>query len=231
MRVFNKEVFCMDNTDKTTETKDTEVRSVDNVKELDRIKKLIRDIPDFPKKGIVFKDITPLLKNPDAFSFVIKEFSRWILNKTRKDVKDRDNVDSGSINFSNVNSGVDFVVSAEARGFILGSALAYELKTGFVPLRKPGKLPYKTIRQEFKTEYSTDAFEIHEDALFENARVVIIDDVLATGGTASAAIDLVRKFNADIVGVVFLIELSFLNGRSRLKEKVPDDRIYSLIKY
>ena len=226
MRVFNKEVFCMDNTDKTTETKDTKVRSVDNVKELDKIKKLIRDIPDFPKKGIVFKDITPLLKNPDGFSFVIKEFSKWILNKTRGDIKDRDNVDSDG-----VNSGVDFVVSAEARGFILGSALSYELKTGFVPLRKPGKLPYKTIRQEFKTEYSTDAFEIHEDALFERARVVIIDDVLATGGTASAAIDLVKKFNADIVGVVFLIELSFLNGRSRLKEKVPDDRIYSLIKY
>ena len=172
-----------------------------NVEEL---KTFIREIPDFPKKGIVFKDITPLLSNKTAFHYAIEELAKPFVNK-----------------------GIDFVVSAEARGFILGAALAYKLNCGFIPLRKPGKLPYKTIKQSFKTEYSVDAFEIHNDAMPKNSRVLIVDDVLATGGTASAAVSLVKKLDVQVVGIVFLIELSFLNGR----KKLSSESVFSLIKY
>ncbi|MEM2121799.1 MAG: adenine phosphoribosyltransferase [Candidatus Woesearchaeota archaeon] len=171
---------------------------------VEELKKYIRNIPDFPKKGIIFRDITPLLKNPSAFNYVINSFAKELKSKK-----------------------VDFVVSAEARGFILGAALAYKLKAGFIPLRKPGKLPYKTIRHSFKTEYSIDAFEIHSDALKKGSRVVIVDDVLATGGTASAAVKLVKKLGAKVLGVLFLIELEALKGREKLK----GENVFSLIKY
>jgi len=168
------------------------------------LRRYIRSIPNFPKKGIVFRDITPLLKNPKAFNYAIKEFAKHF--KKQK---------------------VDYVVSAEARGFILGAALAYKLKAGFVPLRKPGKLPYKTIKQSFKTEYSIDAFEVHNDSIKQGSRVIIVDDVLATGGTASAAVKLVKRLGGNVLGVLFLIELESLKGR----EKLDSERVISLIKY
>jgi adenine phosphoribosyltransferase len=168
------------------------------------LEKYIRNIPNFPKKGIIFRDITPLLKNPKAFNYVINNFAEKFGKQK-----------------------VDYVVSAEARGFILGAALAYKLKAGFIPLRKPGKLPYKTIKQTFKTEYSVDAFEIHKDSIKKGSKVIIVDDVLATGGTASAAVKLVKKLGGKILGVLFLIELEALKGREKLK----GENVYSLIKY
>jgi len=158
------------------------------------LKSKIREIPDFPKKGVNFKDITPLLLDHSSFSYALQQ-----LIENFKDKK------------------IDIVASAESRGFILGSIIAYELKAGFVPLRKPGKLPYKTIRQEFQTEYSTDAFEIHEDAIVPGNKVLIVDDVIASGGTAKAAADLVGKLGGEIVSFVFLIELSGLRGREKIK--------------
>jgi len=158
------------------------------------LKDKIRTIPHFPKKGIMFKDITTLLKDPHAFRYVIREMMHHFDGKN-----------------------INIVASAESRGFILGAVLAHELHAGFVPLRKPGKLPYKTIKQEFETEYSTDAFEIHEDAIEKGDNVLIVDDLLATGGTAKAAIDLIEKLHGKIVGLAFLIELSFLKGREKLK--------------
>ena len=168
------------------------------------IKSKIRTIPDFPKKGIMFKDITPLLSDAAAFRHVIQQF----LNHYR-------------------GKGISVVASAESRGFIFGSVLAYELGVSFVPLRKPGKLPYKKIRQEFKTEYSTDAFEIHEDAIRKGDRVLIVDDVIATGGTSRAAADLIEKLGGNVAGFAFLIELSFLNGRKRLE----GCDVFSLVDY
>jgi len=158
------------------------------------LKDKIRTIPDFPKKGVMFKDITTLLSDPHAFRYVIREIMHHFDGK-----------------------GINIVASAESRGFILGAVLAHELHAGFVPLRKPGKLPYKTIRQEFITEYSKDAFEVHEDAIEKGDNVLIVDDLLATGGTAKAAIDLIEKLHGKIVGLAFLIELSFLKGREKLK--------------
>lgn len=168
------------------------------------LKSKIREIQDFPKKGINFKDITPLLQDPESFRFAIQQFIN-----VYKDKK------------------IDKVVSSESRGFIFGAVLAYELNAGFVPLRKPGKLPFKTLKKEFRTEYSTDAFEIHEDAITKGEAVLIVDDLIATGGTISAAVDLVEQLGGNIIGIAFLIELAFLNGR----EKVKDYDILSLIKY
>ncbi len=168
------------------------------------LKSRIREIPDFPKKGISFKDITPLLLDHEAFRYAIQQVIAQF--KGRK---------------------IDVVASAESRGFILGSVIAYELNAGFVPLRKPGKLPYKALRQDFRTEYSTDAFEIHEDAIKKGDNVLVVDDVLATGGTASAAAQLVGRLGGNVVSFVFLIELSFLKGR----EKINDYRVYSLVSY
>lgn len=168
------------------------------------LKSKIREIPDFPKKGINFKDITPLLLDHAAFSYALHQIIRRFRGE-----------------------GIDIVASAESRGFIIGSVLAYELGAGFVPLRKPGKLPYKTIRQEFQTEYSTDAFEIHEDAIKKGDNVLIVDDVLATGGTASAAAQLVERLGGRVASLVFLIELSFLKGREKIK-KYP---VFSLLSY
>jgi adenine phosphoribosyltransferase len=155
----------------------------------------IRTIPDFPKKGIMFKDITPLLQDHRSFQYR--------------------------------NKPINTVVSAESRGFIFGSVLAHELGASFVPLRKPGKLPYKTHRQEFDTEYSKDAFEIHIDSIKQGDNVLIVDDLLATGGTAKAAVDLVQKMGGSVIGLAFLIELSFLGGRKLLK----GHDVYRLLEY
>ncbi len=178
---------------------------MDETQIADDVLKKIRDVPDFPKPGIVFKDITPFLSEPDLFRKVIKAFADYYREKGKK---------------------VDAVVCAESRGFIFGSALAYELNAGFIPLRKPGKLPYTTLRENFKTEYSFDGFEIHTDALNKGDSAIIVDDVLATGGTARAACNLVEQLGGKIQGLAFLIELEFLNGREKIKEY----DIHSLIK-
>jgi adenine phosphoribosyltransferase len=154
----------------------------------------IRDIPDFPKPGIQFKDITPLLLDAGALRAAVGELADW--------VRPRD---------------VDFVVAAEARGFILGAALAIELGAGFVPARKPGKLPSDVISAEYILEYGVDALELHADALAHGARVLVHDDLLATGGTARALAELVQGTGAEIVGCAFLVELGFLGGRERLE--------------
>jgi adenine phosphoribosyltransferase len=166
------------------------------------LEKFIRDIPDFPKKGIVFKDITPLLGSPTALDQVIAELAEPFAG-----------------------AGIEIVAAIESRGFIFGGALARQLKAGFVPLRKPGKLPYRTVRQEYALEYGTDAIEIHADAIPDGTKVLMVDDVLATGGTMAAACKLVQKLGGQIVGVTFVIELGFLNGRAKL----PGFDIHSLI--
>ena len=153
----------------------------------------IRDIPDFPKPGILFKDITPLLLDAEALSQAVSELADW--------ARPLD---------------VDLVVAAEARGFILGAAIARELGAGFVPARKPGKLPHETVSAEYILEYGVDALEMHADALADGARVLLHDDLLATGGTARALCELVESRGATIAGCGFLVELEFLAGRERL---------------
>jgi adenine phosphoribosyltransferase len=154
----------------------------------------IRHIPDFPKKGVVFRDITPLLNDPDAFKQAVDLF-----HEKYKGTR------------------IDKVVCVEARGFILGAALALRLGAGFVPIRKKGKLPATTLHHEYALEYGTDTIEIHADAIAAGERVLIHDDLLATGGTVSAACKLVERLGGKIVGISFLIELSFLHGREQLK--------------
>lgn len=168
------------------------------------LKNFIRDIPDFPEKGIIFKDITTLLKNKDAFSEVIE-----ILKNKYSDKK------------------VDKVAGIESRGFIFGGAVAYLLGCGFIPVRKPGKLPYDSISEDYSLEYGTNSLEIHTDAIYEGENILIIDDLLATGGTAEAVINLINRLNGNIVGIEFLIELTFLNGR----EKLAGYPVNSLIRY
>jgi adenine phosphoribosyltransferase len=153
----------------------------------------IRDIPDFPKPGIMFKDITPLLLDSSALAEAVRRLADWARPLE-----------------------VDYVVAAEARGFILGAALALELGAGFVPARKPGKLPHETIAAEYILEYGVDALELHADALADGARVLLHDDLLATGGTARALLELVEGTGAVIAGCAFLVELGFLGGRERL---------------
>jgi adenine phosphoribosyltransferase len=160
------------------------------------LEQYIRDVPDFPKEGIVFKDITPLLASPEGF---------------------RRAIDTIAEEFEG--SGVTKVFGAEARGFIFGGALAYRLGAGFVPARKPGKLPWKTTRAEYALEYGTDSLEVHADAMGPGDRVLIVDDVLATGGTAAAKGQLVEATGAETIGFAFLIELGFLDGRVRLGDK------------
>ena len=174
-----------------------------NLKKSD-LKKCIRDVPDFPKEGIIFKDITTLLKDPDAF----KKSIDLLAKKFKKE-------------------NIELVVGVEARGFIFGAALAYKLGTGFVPVRKKGKLPYKTRSVSYQLEYGTDVLEIHEDAIAPNTRVLIVDDLLATGGTIKAVSDLVKAQKAVIAGVAFLVELQFLKG----KEKLKDLEVYSVLKF
>ena len=159
----------------------------------DRLRASIRDIPDFPKPGILFKDITPVLADPALFRDTIAALAnQWRAEKP------------------------DVVVGIESRGFIFGAPLALALETAFIPIRKPGKLPYKTMRVEYALEYGTDALEAHQDAVAGGQRVLIVDDVLATGGTAAAAAKLVSQLGGDVIGAAFLIELGFLNGRERL---------------
>jgi len=154
------------------------------------LKKYIRDIPDFPKKGIIFKDISTLIKDPQAFKKSIDTLAGKF-NKER----------------------IKYVVGVEARGFIFGAAMAYKLGVGFIPVRKKGKLPYKTKSVTYQLEYGVDTLEIHEDAITPHARVLVVDDLLATGGTVKAVTDLLKKQKANIVGVAFLVELKFLKGK------------------
>ncbi|MCS7152057.1 MAG: adenine phosphoribosyltransferase [Endomicrobia bacterium] len=158
------------------------------------LKKFIRDIPNFPKEGIVFKDITPLLKDSIAFRFTIDRICEYNSRKT-----------------------IQKVVAMEARGFIFGSAVAYKLGCGFVPVRKRGKLPYETISLEYQLEYGTDVLEIHKDGIEKNDNVLIVDDVVATGGTAKAVANLVEKCGGKVAGMSFVIELSFLTPRVKLE--------------
>ena len=155
----------------------------------------IRDIPDFPKPGIIFKDITPLLNNPEAFKASIEQLASRYAGKR-----------------------IDKIVGIEARGFIFAGALAYRLGTGMVPVRKKGKLPYKTLSETYELEYGTDTMEMHEDAIKPGDHVLVLDDLIATGGTLAATCRLVEKLGGSIVEVAILIELSFLNGRAKVKE-------------
>jgi adenine phosphoribosyltransferase len=168
------------------------------------LRAFIRDIPDFPRPGILFRDITPLLLDAGALDAAVSQLAERVQAAR-----------------------VDFVVAAEARGFILGAALARQLGAGFVPARKPGKLPAETISAEYTLEYGIDALEVHADALAHGARVLVHDDLLATGGTAGALCELVADLGAQIVGCAFLVELTFLDGRARL---APHE-VYSLIQY
>jgi adenine phosphoribosyltransferase len=154
---------------------------------------LVRDIPDFPRPGIVFKDITPVLASPEGLDAAVGSLADY--------ARDLD---------------VDVVIGAEARGFLLGPALARELGAGFVLARKPGKLPHETVRAEYLLEYGSDALEVHSDAVAEGSRVLVHDDLLATGGTAKALCELVELLDGRVVGCAFLIELGFLPGRERL---------------
>lgn len=164
----------------------------------------IRDVPDFPKKGIVFKDITPLLADPKAFTTSLDLFAEeW------------------------AGASIDAIVGMEARGFIFGAALAARMSVSFVPVRKPGKLPWHTDRVEYDLEYGTDALEMHQDALVAGQRVLVIDDLIATGGTAAATIELCKRRGAFVVGCGFVIELAFLNGRAKL----GDTPVVSLLTY
>jgi adenine phosphoribosyltransferase len=164
----------------------------------------IRTIPDFPKKGIMFKDITTVLKDADALQFCVDTFYNQYRDK-----------------------GISKIVGIESRGFIIGTALAYKMGIGFVPIRKPGKLPADKIRQEYQLEYGTDSIEIHKDAIDKGEKVLLHDDVLATGGTMEAACKLVQRLGGDIVGISFIAELAFLHPRKKL---IGYD-IFSLVSY
>jgi adenine phosphoribosyltransferase len=164
----------------------------------------IRDVPDFPRKGIVFKDIMPLLADAAALHETVEQLAAWA-EPRRPDV----------------------ILGAEARGFILGAALAYRLGCGFVAARKPGKLPWRTVGVKYALEYGFDALELHADAIRAGSRVIVHDDLLATGGTAKAKVDLVEQLGAEVVGLAFVIELEFLHGR----EKLAGNDVFSLITY
>lgn len=171
---------------------------------LDRLKTKIRDVVDFPQKGIVFRDITPLLEDPQAYNLAVNLLADRYLGHH-----------------------IDRVIGIEARGFILGAALAYKLNTGLVLVRKPGKLPLHTHTVTYDLEYGTDQLEVHRDALAPGMRVVIVDDVIATGGTVAATVTLVKQLQCEIVELAFLIELSELNGRQRLH----GHSVFSLLQY
>src|SRR6267142_2000597 len=161
---------------------------------LEKVKSFIRDVPDFPKPGIVFKDITPLLQSPEHFRATCEKLAGPFRKK-----------------------GITHVASVESRGFIFGAPVAYLLNAGYIPIRKKGKLPHKTASQSYELEYGTDTLEIHADALDASSRVLLIDDVLATGGTAYASCQLISKLKAKVVGLSFVIELEFLHGREKLR--------------
>ena len=171
---------------------------------MDDLKKLIREIPDYPKPGILFYDLTTLLQNGPGFHALIDKLCAHYNGRP-----------------------VDIVAGIEARGFIFAPALAYSLGAGFVPMRKPKKLPWKTTSETYQLEYGSDQLEIHQDAVKKGQRVLLCDDLLATGGTAAAAINLVRQLGGDIVGAAFAVELNFLHGRAKL----PGVDVFSLLKY
>lgn len=171
---------------------------------MDALKNKIRNVPDFPKPGILFYDITTLLRDREGYHQALERIS-----SPYRDMR------------------IDLVAAVESRGFILGAAVADRLGTGFVPVRKPGKLPARTVRVTYELEYGTDCVEVHEDAIQPGQRVLVVDDVLATGGTARATVDLVRKLGGEIAGVAFLIELTFLDGRSKL----AGEPIHSVLQY
>ena len=170
----------------------------------DQLKHLIREVPDFPKPGILFYDITTLLKNKAGFAALIDQFYEHYKDQS-----------------------IDLVLGMEARGFIFSPALAYRLKAGFVPVRKPGKLPAETVKCDYALEYGTNSLEIHKDAIEKGQRVLIVDDLLATGGTAAATASLAKMLGAEIVGLGFVVELDFLNGR----EKFQGYDVLSLLHY
>ena len=171
---------------------------------MEELKNIIRDIPDFPKKGIVFKDITTLLSDAKSFHRMIDLIAHRYVGQH-----------------------IDKIVGIEARGFILGSALAYKLGTGITLVRKPGKLPHKTRQVTYDLEYGTDTLEIHEDAFHPGEKILIADDLLATGGTVAAVVELVEEFGVEIVECAFMAELDFLEGR----KKLPDGKVFSLLKF
>lgn len=171
---------------------------------MEALKQRIRHVPDFPKPGILFYDVTTLLQDTDGFRMAVDAMAD-----------------------PHAATNIDVIVGIESRGFIFGAALADRLGAGFAPVRKPGKLPSTTRRQDYALEYGTDALEIHDDAVDRGQRVLIVDDLLATGGTAAAAVELVRGLGAEVVGVQFLIELVALNGRDRLK----GEHIGAVLKY
>ncbi len=168
------------------------------------LKEYIRNVPDFPKPGIMFRDITPLLAAPEAFRFAIKQFADRF--RSAKPTA---------------------ILAAESRGFIFAAPLALELGAAFVPVRKPGKLPYETRKFQYDLEYGSDTLEMHVDAVEPGSRVLLVDDLLATGGTIEACLKLAQESQAEVIGCAFLIELTFLNGRDRLKNQ----EVFSLLKY
>lgn len=171
---------------------------------MEELKKIIRDVPDFPKKGIIFKDITTLLQDARSYQKMVDLLSHRYVGRR-----------------------IDKVVGVEARGFIIGSALAYKLGAGVVLVRKPGKLPSETFSKSYDLEYGTDTLEIHKDAITPGERILIADDLLATGGTMSAVVDMVQSMAGEIVECCFMAELDFLDGRSRL----PDGKVFSLLNF
>ena len=171
---------------------------------LETLKSKIRSVPDWPKEGIVFRDITPVLEDKKTFSFLIDELAKFCEGQE-----------------------IDKIVGIDARGFILASAMAYKLKTGLAIVRKKGKLPYKTIAQEYTLEYAAETLEMHEDAVMSGEKVLLVDDLLATGGTMKATIDIVEKLGGEIIGILFFIELKDLQGR----KKIQGHKIKSLIEF
>jgi adenine phosphoribosyltransferase len=170
----------------------------------EQLKRLIREVPDFPKPGILFYDITTLLRDKTGFAQLIDLLSEHYIGKQ-----------------------IDLILGMEARGFIFGPALAYRLNAGFVPVRKPGKLPAVTVKVEYELEYGSNALEVHKDAVQKGQRVLIVDDLLATGGTAEATARLAASLGGEIAGLAFVVELDFLNGREKLKPY----NVFSLLHY
>jgi adenine phosphoribosyltransferase len=168
------------------------------------LKQHIRSVPDFPKPGILFYDITTLLRDPEGFRATIEQLAAPYRGRP-----------------------IDAVVGIESRGFILGAAVAQELRAGFIPVRKPGKLPAKAIKESYNLEYGKDALEMHVDAIEKGQKILVVDDVLATGGTAAATAQLVRTLGGDLLGMAFLIELLFLDGKSKL----PNEQVFSVLQY
>ena len=171
---------------------------------VDDIKKAIRTVPDFPKKGVMFRDITTLVKDYSTFRYTIKKLASIFLEEK-----------------------IDVVVGIESRGFIIGAPLALELCAGFVPVRKPGKLPYKLVKKEYETEYSRDAVEMHIDAIKPGQRVLMVDDLIATGGTMKASIELVEELKGEVVAVAFVVDLPDLHG----KDKLEGYRVVTLVEF